>query len=181
MRQLQRVEEVQNPHPLLLSLSQSEQTFLKQLFDRRADWLPASETGRNFDRCFALLFSINQTPPHTEFAKIRHRHRLDPKMAATLQRNLAFGFPYGTIPPMTIDELVKNTGPSAHSLMSAGRWRIKTSVLLPDDESHRRTGKLSDEILTSMNLQQDSKIQKFTQENVEDEFADVLGADFAGY
>jgi len=37
-------------------------------------------------------------------------------------------------------------------------------------------GELSDEILTSMNLQRNSKIEKFSHTNVEDEFADVLGS-----
>lgn len=37
-------------------------------------------------------------------------------------------------------------------------------------------GELADEILTSMNLQRDTKIAKFSQENVEDEFADVMGS-----
>jgi NTP pyrophosphatase (non-canonical NTP hydrolase) len=37
-------------------------------------------------------------------------------------------------------------------------------------------GELSDEILTSMNLARDSKIAKFSRENMEDEFADVLGS-----
>jgi len=37
-------------------------------------------------------------------------------------------------------------------------------------------GELADEILTSMNLQRDSKIAKFSKENVEDEFADVLAS-----
>lgn len=37
-------------------------------------------------------------------------------------------------------------------------------------------GELSDEILTSMNLQRNTKIAKFSRENVEDEFADVLGS-----
>ncbi|NCO12573.1 MAG: hypothetical protein GW754_04570 [Candidatus Pacebacteria bacterium] len=37
-------------------------------------------------------------------------------------------------------------------------------------------GELSDEILTSMNLQRNTKISKFSRENVEDEFADVLGS-----
>ncbi|HCC84231.1 MAG TPA: hypothetical protein DEP87_00900 [Candidatus Pacebacteria bacterium] len=35
-------------------------------------------------------------------------------------------------------------------------------------------GELSDEILTSMNLSRDSKIAKFSRENIEDEFADVM-------
>ncbi len=37
-------------------------------------------------------------------------------------------------------------------------------------------GELADEILTSMNLQRKSKLAKFTQENVEDEFADVMAS-----
>ncbi|MBU0974270.1 hypothetical protein KKD03_01050 [Patescibacteria group bacterium] len=37
-------------------------------------------------------------------------------------------------------------------------------------------GELSDEILTSMNLQRNTKIEKFSQENVEDEFADVMAS-----
>lgn len=59
------------------------------------------------------------------------------------------------------------------------RWPLK-------DQDHRvfaRTmkmveelGELSDEILTSMNLQRNSKIASFSRENVEDEFADVLAS-----
>ena len=37
-------------------------------------------------------------------------------------------------------------------------------------------GELSDEILTSMNLQRNTKIEKFSHQNIEDEFADVLGS-----
>lgn len=37
-------------------------------------------------------------------------------------------------------------------------------------------GELSDEILTSMNLSRGSKIEKFSHQNVEDEFADVMGS-----
>jgi NTP pyrophosphatase (non-canonical NTP hydrolase) len=37
-------------------------------------------------------------------------------------------------------------------------------------------GELANEILTSMNLQRKSKIAQFSRENVEDEFADVLGS-----
>jgi NTP pyrophosphatase (non-canonical NTP hydrolase) len=37
-------------------------------------------------------------------------------------------------------------------------------------------GELSDEILTSMNLQRNSKIAQFSHQNIEDEFADVLGS-----
>ncbi len=37
-------------------------------------------------------------------------------------------------------------------------------------------GELADDILTSMNLQRETKIAKFTRESMEDEFADVLGS-----
>jgi len=37
-------------------------------------------------------------------------------------------------------------------------------------------GELSDEILTSMNLQRNSKIANFSRKNLEDEFADVFGS-----
>lgn len=37
-------------------------------------------------------------------------------------------------------------------------------------------GELSDEILTSMNLQRNTKIAQFSHQNIEDEFADVLAS-----
>lgn len=37
-------------------------------------------------------------------------------------------------------------------------------------------GELADEILTSMNLQRNSKIAQFSHQNIEDEFADVVGS-----
>lgn len=37
-------------------------------------------------------------------------------------------------------------------------------------------GELADEVLTSMNLQRNTKIAKFSQDNLEDEFADVLAS-----
>jgi NTP pyrophosphatase (non-canonical NTP hydrolase) len=37
-------------------------------------------------------------------------------------------------------------------------------------------GELADEILTSMHLQRSTKIENFEHQNVEDEFADVLGS-----
>ncbi len=37
-------------------------------------------------------------------------------------------------------------------------------------------GELADEILTSMNLQRNSKIAAFSRENLEDEFADVFAS-----
>ena len=59
------------------------------------------------------------------------------------------------------------------------RWPLKSK----DQRIFARTmklveelGELADEILTSMNLQRQSKIAKFSQENMEDEFADVLAS-----
>lgn len=59
------------------------------------------------------------------------------------------------------------------------RWPIKDK----DQRIFARTmkiveelGELADEILTSMNLQRNSKIEKFSRENIEDEFADVFGS-----
>ncbi len=37
-------------------------------------------------------------------------------------------------------------------------------------------GELSDEILTSMNLQRGTKLEQFSHQNMEDEFADVLAS-----
>lgn len=78
---------------------------------------------------------------------------------------------------LTIDELMEQYTAIAAFLNE--RWPLK-------DKDHRvfaRTmkmveelGELSDEILTSMNLQRNSKIAKFSQQNVEDEFADVLAS-----
>ncbi len=78
---------------------------------------------------------------------------------------------------MTIDELVKQYKIIGDFLNE--RW--------PLEDKHHRTfarmmkvteelGELSDEILTSMNLQRDSKVAEFSRKNVEDEFADVLGS-----
>ncbi len=78
---------------------------------------------------------------------------------------------------MTIQELTAKYKKIADFLNT--RWPLKSK----DQRVFARTmkiveelGELSDEILTSMNLQRDSKIAKFTQQNVEDEFADVLAS-----
>lgn len=59
------------------------------------------------------------------------------------------------------------------------RWPLKTA----DQRIFARTmkiveelGELADEILTSMNLQRNSKVAKFSQQNMKDEFADVLAS-----
>jgi len=78
---------------------------------------------------------------------------------------------------MTIEELILEYKKISNTL------NIKWPLLNKDHRTFARTmkiveelGELSDEILTSMNLQRDSKIQKFSRKNIEDEFADVLGS-----
>jgi NTP pyrophosphatase (non-canonical NTP hydrolase) len=78
---------------------------------------------------------------------------------------------------MTINDLVKQYQEISNFLNV--RWPLKN----PEQKVFARTmkimeelGELSDEILTSMNLQRDTKIAKFSQQNVEDEFADVMGS-----
>ncbi len=58
-------------------------------------------------------------------------------------------------------------------------WPLKTAnqrVFARTMKIVEELGELADEILTSMNLQRKSKIAQFSKENVEDEFADVLGS-----
>lgn len=60
-----------------------------------------------------------------------------------------------------------------------GHWPLKDKnqrVFARTMKVVEELGELSDEILTSMNLQRNSKIAKFSRENLEDEFADVLGS-----
>lgn len=59
------------------------------------------------------------------------------------------------------------------------RWPLKTG----DQRVFARTmkiveelGELADEILTSMNLQRNSKVANFSKQNMKDEFADVLAS-----
>lgn len=59
------------------------------------------------------------------------------------------------------------------------RWPIKDQeqrVFARTMKIVEELGELADEILTSMNLQRDSKIAKFSRQNIEDEFADVFGS-----
>lgn len=78
---------------------------------------------------------------------------------------------------MTIEELVAEYTAISQTLNS--KWPLHNQ----DHRTFARTmkiveelGELSDEILTSMNLQRDSKIQEFSEQNIKDEFADVLGS-----
>lgn len=79
--------------------------------------------------------------------------------------------------PITVQELV-----AEYKLISTflnDRWPLKDH----DQRVFARTmkiveelGELADEILTSMNLQRNSKIEAFSRENIEDEFADVMAS-----
>lgn len=78
---------------------------------------------------------------------------------------------------MTIQELVEEYKLVSNFLNE--KWPLKSH----DQRVFARTmkiveelGELADEILTSMNLQRNSKIEAFTKENIEDEFADVLAS-----
>jgi NTP pyrophosphatase (non-canonical NTP hydrolase) len=78
---------------------------------------------------------------------------------------------------MTIEELVAEYTKISETLNT--KWPLHNQ----DHRTFARTmkiveelGELSDEILTSMNLQRDSKIQQFSKQNIQDEFADVLGS-----
>lgn len=78
---------------------------------------------------------------------------------------------------MKILDLVKEYEKISDFLNS--KWPLKNSdhkVFARTMKIMEELGELSDEILTSMNLQRNSKIEKFSRENVEDEFADVLGS-----
>ena len=78
---------------------------------------------------------------------------------------------------MTIKSLVDQY--KEISIFLNERWPLKSK----DQRVFARTmkiveelGELADEILTGMNLQRNSKIAKFSEENIHDEFADVLAS-----
>ncbi len=78
---------------------------------------------------------------------------------------------------MQIQDLIKEYRQIADFLNS--HWPLKDEnqrVFARTMKVVEELGELSDEILTSMNLQRNSKIAKFSRENLEDEFADVLGS-----
>lgn len=59
------------------------------------------------------------------------------------------------------------------------RWPLKNKeqrIFARTMKVVEELGELADEILTSMNLQRESKIAKFSKENVEDELADVMAS-----
>jgi NTP pyrophosphatase (non-canonical NTP hydrolase) len=78
---------------------------------------------------------------------------------------------------MTIKDLVNQYTKISEFLNT--RWPLKNKeqkVFARTMKIMEELGELSDEILTSMNLQRDTKIAKFSKNNVEDEFADVLAS-----
>lgn len=59
------------------------------------------------------------------------------------------------------------------------RWPLKNDqqrIFARTMKIVEELGELSDEILTSMNLQRNTKIEQFSHQNIEDEFADVMGS-----
>lgn len=78
---------------------------------------------------------------------------------------------------MTVDQLIQEYKRISEFLNS--QWPLKNEdhrVFARTMKIMEELGELSDEILTSMNLQRNTKIEKFSRENVEDEFADVMGS-----
>lgn len=78
---------------------------------------------------------------------------------------------------LTVDDLVKQYKLISDFLNQ--KWPLKNQeqkVFARTMKIMEELGELSDEILTSMNLQRNTKIANFSRENVEDEFADVLGS-----
>src|SRR3989344_7853394 len=82
-----------------------------------------------------------------------------------------------SLPRMTVDQLVKEYVQIGQFLNH--RWPLKNQqqrIFARIMKVVEELGELADEILTSMNLQRDTKIAKFSRQNIEDEFADVLGS-----
>lgn len=78
---------------------------------------------------------------------------------------------------MTIDQLVAEYKKISETLNE--KWPLKDSqqrIFARTMKIVEELGELSDEILTSMNLQRNSKIAAFSQQNIEDEFADVVAS-----
>lgn len=78
---------------------------------------------------------------------------------------------------MTVNELVEEYQEIGDFL--AQRWPLKDQqqqIFARTMKIVEELGELSDEILTSMNLARDTKVAKFSRENMEDEFADVLAS-----
>lgn len=78
---------------------------------------------------------------------------------------------------MTILQLVEEYQKISQTLNT--KWPLKDNqqrIFARTMKIVEELGELSDEILTSMNLQRNSKIAQFSHQNIEDEFADVLAS-----
>lgn len=78
---------------------------------------------------------------------------------------------------MTIQDLTNQY--QSISVFLNEKWPLKNNqqrIFARTMKIVEELGELSDEILTSMNLQRNTKIAKFSHQNIEDEFADVLGS-----
>lgn len=79
--------------------------------------------------------------------------------------------------PMTIQQVVDEYKEIGKTLNE--KWPLKNNqqrIFARTMKIVEELGELSDEILTSMNLQRNSKIANFSRENIEDEFADVMAS-----
>jgi NTP pyrophosphatase (non-canonical NTP hydrolase) len=78
---------------------------------------------------------------------------------------------------MTIQDLVSQYKEISDVLNT--KWPLKNNqqrIFARTMKIVEELGELADEILTSMNLQRNSKIAKFSHQNIEDEFADVFAS-----
>jgi len=79
--------------------------------------------------------------------------------------------------PLTLHEVIQEYKKIGYFLNE--KWPLKDTdhrIFARTMKMVEELGELADEILTSMNLQRNSKIAAFSRENVEDEFADVLAS-----
>ena len=78
---------------------------------------------------------------------------------------------------MTIKQLVDQYK-EIHTFLNQN-WPLKSKMKRTFARTMKiveELGELADEILTSMSLQRESKVAKFSRQNLEDEYADVLGS-----
>lgn len=79
--------------------------------------------------------------------------------------------------PLTVNHLVDQYRDIGRFLNE--KWPLKDKqqrIFARTMKIVEELGELADEVLTSMNLQRNSKIAQFSHQNIEDEFADVLGS-----
>lgn len=75
---------------------------------------------------------------------------------------------------MTVQELIQQYKEISDTLNKTWPLDKQQRVFARTLKLTEEMGELADEILTSMQLQRSSKVSNFSQENLEDEFADVL-------